>query len=175
MKERVTKMAKSAFEKVFDDLKKTILKTNTSGFEGSFAFQFTVTGEGEGTFYMAFKDGELSVEPYDYEDHTAVFKADAATFGQLVEGKLSPADAISSGALIVEDGEAGCADIFNAISAKKTAKKEAAKTEETAEPAKKSTVKKAQEEKPVEEAPKAQAPKAQASKPAASKRGGKRK
>ena len=119
-------MAKTAYEKVYESLKKSIKKTDTSNFEGFFAFQFTITGEAEGTFYMEFKDGVLSVENFDYEDHTAVFKASADTFTALVEGTLSPADALKSGKLVVEDNDPGCADIFNAIAPKKAAEKKAA-------------------------------------------------
>ena len=151
-------MAKSAYEKVYESLKKTIKKTDTSNFEGFFAFQFTVTGDAAGTFYMEFKDGNLSVENFDYKDATATFKADADTFTALVEGAIAPGKAIKSGKLIVEGNDAGCADIFNAIAPKKAApaKKAAAKTEtKKAAPAKKPAAKKAEPAKK-EETPKAE-------------------
>lgn len=156
-------MAKSAYEKVYEGLKKAIQKTDTSNFEGFFAFQFTVTGDAAGTFYAKFEkgDGKITVENFDYKDATATFKADAETFTALVEGKTSPADAIASGALIVEGNEAGCADIFNAIAPKKAAKKAPAK-KEAAPKAAKSPAKKAP-------AAKKAAPKAAAKAPAAKK------
>ena len=168
-------MAKSAYEKVYESLKKTIKKTDTSNFEGFFAFQFTVTGDAAGTFYMEFKDGTLSVENFDYKDATATFKADADTFTALVEGTLAPDKAVKSGKLVVEGNNAGCADIFNAIAPKKAApaKKAAAPAKKTAAkkaaPAKKAEAKPAApkaEAKPAEVKP--AAPKADA-KPAASK------
>ena len=158
-------MAKSAYEKVYESLKKSIQKTDTSNFEGFFAFQFTVTGDAAGTFYAKFEkgDGKITVENFDYKDATATFKADAKTFTALVEGKTSPADAIASGALIVEGNEAGCADIFNAI-APKPAKAAPAKKAAAAKkaPAKKAPPKKA--EAPKTEAKKIEAPKAEAKK-----------
>ncbi len=161
-------MAKSAYEKVYESLKKSIQKTDTSNFEGFFAFQFTVTGDAAGTFYAKFEkgDGKITVENFDYKDATATFKADAKTFTALVEGKTSPADAIASGALIVEGNEAGCADIFNAIAPKaaKPAKAAPAKKAAAAKkaPAKKAPAKKA--EAPKTEAKKIEAPKAEAKK-----------
>ena len=107
---------KSAFEKVFGDLQKLILKTK--GLEGAFAFQFNIEGEvedGAGAFFVKFENGELSVEPYDYTDNNGVFKATAETFKQLLTGKLDPADAIADGKLVVENNEAGAADIFRHI------------------------------------------------------------
>lgn len=163
-------MAKSAYEKVYASLKKAILDTNTSTFEGFFAFQFTVTGDAAGTFYMEFKDGKLSVENFDYKDATATFKADAKTFTALVEGKTSPADALKSGALVVEGNNAGCADIFNAIAPKKAARKAAApKAEKKAPAAKKAAAPKAEKKAPAAKkaapaAKKAAAPKAEPAK-----------
>ena len=158
-------MAKSAYEKVYESLKKSIKKTDTTTFEGFFAFQFTVTGDAAGTFYMEFKDGNLSVENFDYKDATAIFKADADTFTALVEGKTTPADALKSGALVVEGNDAGCADIFNAIAPKKAARKAAApKAEKKAPAAKKADAPKAEKKAPAAKKP--EAPKAEKKAPA---------
>lgn len=170
------------YEKIFADLKKKMLKADVKKLEGQFAFQFCIEGDGEGIFYFELKNGALAVEPYDYKDCTATFKATAATFKALVDGKLSASDALAKGDLKVEGNEASCADIFNiflkkAPAAKKApAKKEAAKKEtvkkEAAKPAaKKETVKKETVKK--EAAPKAaekkDAPKAAEKKDAAPK------
>lgn len=159
-------MAKSAYEKVYESLKKSIKKTDTSNFEGFFAFQFDVTGDAAGTFYIEFKDGNLSVENFSYDNHTAVFKADAETFTALVEGKLAPAKAIKSGKLVVEDNEPGCADIFNAIAPKKAAAKKApAKAAAAKKPAAKKAAAPKADAKPA--APKAAKPAAPKAAPAA--------
>ncbi len=180
------------YEKIFADLKKKMLKADVKKLEGQFAFQFCIEGDGEGTFYFELKNGALAVEPYDYKDCTATFKATAATFKALVEGKLSASDALAKGDLKVEGNEASCADIFNiflkkAPAAKKapakkeaakkeTVKKEAAKPAAKKETAKKETVKKEAAPKAAEKkeaAPKApekkEAPKAPEKKEAAPK------
>ena len=156
------------YEKIFADLKKTILKADSSKLEGKFAFQCVITGDGEGTFYIAFENNTLSVEPYDYVDNTASFKASADTYKNILAGKTTVDEALASGALVV-DGADGCADILTFF-AKKPAKKAAAKTTAKA-PAAKAPAKKAApkaEKKPAaakapakKAAPKAEAPKAE--------------
>lgn len=145
------------YDKIFSDLKKSILKADVKKLEGQFAFQFIIEGEGSGIFYAAFQNGVLSVEPYDYEDNTATFKATADTFKKLLAGKVTPADAIASGALKVEGNADSCADIFNFFAAKKTAakapaaKKEAAKPAKAAKAAKPAAAKAVKEEAPAAE------------------------
>lgn len=114
------------FKKVFSDLEKLILKADHASLEGEFAFQCCVVGDGEGTFYIAFKDGVLDVQPYDYKNHTAVFKADADTYKRVLGGEMTAAEAVEKGLLSVENNESGCADILTFLSAKGTAKKTAA-------------------------------------------------
>ena len=156
------------YEKIFADLKKTILKADSSKLEGKFAFQCVITGDGEGTFYIAFENGTLSVEPYDYADNTATFKASGETYKNILAGKVTVDEALASGALIV-DGADGCADILTFF-AKKPAKKAAAKAEKA--PAKKAEAKPAAKKAPAakKEAPKAEvkkeAPKAEVKKEA---------
>lgn len=174
IKEGKNIMAKSAYEKVYESLKKAIQKTDTSAFKGFFAFQFTVTGDAAGTFYAKFAEGDdkITVENFDYKGATATFVADAATFTALVEGKLAPADAVKSGALVVEGNEAGCADIFGEIAPKKAAKKAAApKAEKKAPAAKKAAAPKAEKKAPAAEkkAPAAEKKAPAAKKPAAPK------
>ena len=174
---------KVTYEKIFADLKKAILKADVKKLEGQFAFQFVIEGEGSGIFYAAFQNGGLSVEPYDYEDNTATFKASADTFKNLLAGKVAPADAIASGALKVEGNADSCADIFDFFAAKKTAakapaaKKEAAKPAKAAKPAAAKTAKAVKTEAPAVEAKAEEKPakkvcgrKPAAAKPAAEKK-----
>jgi len=145
------------YEKIFADLKKTILKADASKLEGKFAFQCVIEGDGAGTFYIAFENGALSVEPYDYADNTATFKATGAAYKDILAGKVTVDEALASGALVV-DGADGCADILTFF-AKKPAKKPAAKKAAAKPAAKKAAAKPAAKK----EAPKA------AAKPAAKK------
>ena len=75
------------YEKIFSEVKKQFSKADVKKLTADFAFQFNITGEGEGIFYAAYKNGVLSVEPYDYKDRDAVFTADGATFTAIASGK----------------------------------------------------------------------------------------
>lgn len=120
------------FKKVFSDLAKIILKADHASLEGEFAFQCCVTGDGEGTFYIAFKDGTLSVEPYDYKNNTATFKASADTYKSILGGKMTASEAVEKGLLTVEDNENASADILTFLSGKTAAKKASAPAKTTA-------------------------------------------
>ena len=145
------------YEKVFADLKKTMLKADATKLEGEFAFQCVIEGDGEGTFYFALKDGVLSVEPYDYVGATATFKATAKTYKDILTGKTTVDEAIAAGALDV-DKPVSYADIL-AFFAQKPAKKAAAKKE--APKAEKAPAKKAAPKAEKAPAKKAAAPKAE--------------
>ena len=150
------------YEKIFADLKKTILKADASKLEGKFAFQCVIEGDGAGTFYIAFENGVLSVEPYDYADNTATFKATGKAYKDILAGKVTVDEALASGALVV-DGADGCADILTFFAAK-PAKKAAAKKPTAKKPAAKKAPAKKAEAKPA--AKKEAAPKAAAKAPA---------
>ncbi len=161
------------YEKIFADLKKTILKADASKLEGKFAFQCVIEGDGAGTFYIAFENGALSVEPYDYADNTATFKATGAAYKDILAGKVTVDEALASGALVV-DGADGCADIltfFAAKPAKKAAAKKPAAKKPAAKkaPAKKAEAKPAAKKEAAPKAAKAPAKKAEASKAAEKK------
>ena len=53
------------YEEIFSKAKELLTSGSTEGFNGDFAVQINITGEGEGIFYIAFKNGALAVEPYD--------------------------------------------------------------------------------------------------------------
>ncbi len=150
------------YEKIFADLKKTMLKADTAKLEGDFAFQCVIDGEGEGIFYFALKDGVFSVEPYDYVGATATFRATAETYKNILAGKVTVDEAIAAGALEV-DRPVSYADILSFFAKKAPAKKAPAKKAEAPKAAaKKAPAKKA-------EAPKAETKKAPAKKAAAPK------
>ena len=147
------------YEQIFEKVKKSFIKATAKNFSDSFAFQFNITGEGEGIFYVCFKDGVLEVEPYDYKDRDVIFTADGATFIAIAEGKLEPITAINEGKLFIDGNFELSKQLMGMIPAKKAAKKPAAKTE----------TKKAAEKKPAAKkcAPKAAEKKAEAPKAAA--------
>ena len=57
------------FRKVFSAAKKAAAKKDFSRFgEGVYSFEFDVTGEGGGRFYLEVRDGSADLQPYDYRD-----------------------------------------------------------------------------------------------------------
>lgn len=154
------------YEKIFATVKKAFAKADTKSFTSDFAFQFNVTGEGEGIFYAEFKNGTLSIEPYDYLDRDVIFTADAKTLIAVAEGKTEPVTAMNEGKLFVDGNNEIAKQLMfliakpakKATAKKATAKKPAAKKTTTTKTATKTAVK--------AEAPKA-AVKAEAPKAAA--------
>lgn len=78
------------------------MKADVSNVSEHLAFQFNITGEGEGAFYAEVKDGVLYVEPYEYYDRDAIFICSADTLLKLASGKLDPIFAFTVGKLKVE-------------------------------------------------------------------------
>ena len=90
------------YEEVFSQVKKIFMEADVRGEKEHLAFQFNVTGEGEGAFYAEVKEGTLCVEPYEYYDRDAVFTCTADTLFKLASGKLDPIFAFTTGKLRVE-------------------------------------------------------------------------
>lgn len=91
-----------AFESVFAQARKMIMKSDVSGVKEHLAYQINITGENAGTFYIEVKDGNLHVEPYEYYDRHALFVCCADTMLDLAAGKLDLIAALSSGKMRVE-------------------------------------------------------------------------
>ena len=97
------------FEQNFNDLKQIFMDKDVSGIKDFLAFQFNIVGDGEGVFYAELKDGKLSIEPYEYYDNQAKFKATAQVFKDIANGKIDPVKAFLKGKLDVKGdlGKAG--------------------------------------------------------------------
>ena len=129
----------------FEEIKAAIGTPDVSGLTENFAVQINMTdADCGGAFYIAYRDGALAVEPYDYYDHTAMISATAEDLIGVISGKLDPVKAVLGGRISVE----GNLEHIKAIAAlKKPAKKPAAKrtckkTETAKKPAAKRTCKK---------------------------------
>lgn len=90
------------YEDNFNKFKKILNKADVSKIDGELAFQFNIVGDGQGIFYAKVKDGQLTIEPYEYYDRDAIFIGTAKVFTKLVEGKLNPVVAFTTGKLKVE-------------------------------------------------------------------------
>lgn len=90
------------YEEIFAKAESLFAKGDASGFDGDFAIQVNITGEGEGAFYIAYKNGALDVAPYEYHDRDAILFASAENFLKIADGSLGAVPAFLSGKLKVE-------------------------------------------------------------------------
>ena len=97
--------------------------------KGEAAVQVDITGEGEGAFYVAVKEGKIEVAPYEYFDHDAKVIADGNDFVAYLDGKAD--------ANVLEiQGDAEKAAIIKELVSKAPAKAAAKPAEKKAAPAK---------------------------------------
>lgn len=90
------------YAEMFSKVKSMFMGADVSDVKEHLAFQFNVTGEAEGIFYVEVKEGILSVEPYEYYDRDATFTCSAETLLKIAEGKKDPILAVTLGQLKVQ-------------------------------------------------------------------------
>lgn len=90
------------FDAMFAQVKELLSRADASGIREHLAYQFNITGEAQGTFYLEVKDGQLHVEPYDYRDRDALFTCSAETLFKIASGQSDPVGAVFLGGLKVE-------------------------------------------------------------------------
>jgi len=89
----------------FDELI-TKVRTMASGINvqgrNFLAVQVNITGEQGGVFYVEVKDGKINIEPYEYTDRNCAVTMDLSNFNKLIDGKLDPVFAFTTGKLKVD-------------------------------------------------------------------------
>lgn len=90
------------YEEIFSQTRELVLSHDTQGLEGNIAVQINIIGEGEGAFYIALKDGTVSVEPYEYYDRDCIFIIKGKDFLDICSGRLNPVKAFTIGKLKIE-------------------------------------------------------------------------
>ena len=95
-----------SYEQIFQEVKQRFSGTDVSGITDQLAYQFNITGEGAGSFYVEVKEGKLHIEPYEYYDRDAIFTCKADTLFKMIEGKTDPVAAFTLQKLKV-DGDIG--------------------------------------------------------------------
>ncbi len=88
----------------------TKVRTLAAGVDASnkdfLAVQVNITGQDGGVFYVEVKDHKINIEPYEYNDRNCAITIDMTNFNKLIDGKLDPIFAFTTGKLKVE-GDAG--------------------------------------------------------------------
>lgn len=90
------------YQEIITKVRETFRGTDVSMIKEHLAYQFNITGKGEGIFYVEVKDGNLNIEPYEYYDRDAMFICNADVLFKIITGKLDPVKAFTLGSLKVE-------------------------------------------------------------------------
>lgn len=90
------------YTEMFSKVKEMIAGVDVSRFSEHLAYQFNITGDAAGIFYVEVKEGQLHVEPYEYHDRDAIFTCSADTLFKIASGKSDPVAAVMIGRLRVD-------------------------------------------------------------------------
>lgn len=90
------------YAEFFSEIKSEFINADVSDITEHLAYEFRITGEASGIFYVEVKDGKLYVEPYEYYDRDVIFTCSAATLKELAAGTLDPVLAFTVQKLKVE-------------------------------------------------------------------------
>lgn len=90
------------YAEMFSEIKGKFMDAEVSNIKEHLAFQFNITGDGEGIFYVEVKDGKLAIEPYEYYDRDAIFICSADVLFKIADGKFDPVLAFTLRKLKVE-------------------------------------------------------------------------
>ena len=97
------------YESIVEAARNKFSDVNVSSVQGTMAFQINIEGKAaSGIFYIEIKDGKVNVEPYEYYDRNAIITMNGTNFIKLINGKLDPVVAFTTGKLMV-DGDVNAA------------------------------------------------------------------
>lgn len=102
------------YEELVATVKESAAKADASSIKDRVAFQFNVTGEGAGAFYLEITGGEIKVEPYEYYDRDVLITSSADNIIKMMNGKLDPVLAFTLHKITVE-GDLGKALLLKEI------------------------------------------------------------
>ena len=78
------------YSEYFASVKTRFMGADVSDITEHLAYQFNITGEASGIFYVEVKDGKLYIEPYEYHDRDALFIGTAELFTAIMSGEKDP-------------------------------------------------------------------------------------
>lgn len=90
---------------IIKEVKQKAAGFDAGGYNGFLAVQVVLT-DLAAVFYVEIKEGRLAIEPYEYHDRQAVLSISSDNFIKLINNKLSPVIAFTTGQLKV-DGDIG--------------------------------------------------------------------
>ena len=90
------------YEELVAKAREVFGKADASGIQEHVAYQFNITGEGEGAFYLEIDHGTVKIEPYEYYDRDVLFTMTAKNLIKIGLGELDPVWAFTTGRLKLE-------------------------------------------------------------------------
>ncbi len=111
------------YAEFFSKIRGEFMGADVSDIHEHLAYQFNITGEAEGIFYVEVKDGKLYVEPYEYFDRDVIFTSTAETLMKIADGKLDPVLAVTLQKLKVDGNIDKALKFKELIDAKQGSKK----------------------------------------------------
>lgn len=102
------------YEELVDTIRKAGESADASSIKEHVAFQFNITGEASGAFYLEIENGNIHIEPYEYYDRNALITGSAETIIKIMQGKLDPVLAFTLQKIKVE-GDLGKALLLKEI------------------------------------------------------------
>lgn len=90
------------YQEVVEKVRTLFGSADVSNIREHLAYQFNITGEGAGAFYVEVRDGKMYIEPYEYHDCDAAFTCTADMLFKLAAGKSDPVASVLMGKLKVE-------------------------------------------------------------------------
>lgn len=130
------------YEEIVSKVRDAVKDLDLSSAPEHAAFQFNITGEGEGAFYVEVNNGQINVEPYEYFDRDILVYTSAADLIDVLEGRNDIVNANLSGKITAE-GDLRKAEFLKNLGKAKAAKAPAKKAVAKKPAAKKTIAKKA--------------------------------
>jgi len=92
---------KLKFQDIINELKEKTAGFDASNYHGFLAIQVTLK-DLKKVLYIEVKDGNLSIEPYEYNDRNAHIIMSSSNFVKLINGKLDKVAAFLTGKMKIE-------------------------------------------------------------------------
>ena len=91
------------FDEIYNQMKSRLENNDYSSFGmGLYSYEFDITGEGEGKFYLEIRDGRIQIQPYDYRNSTCVIVINSKYMLRLLQHTMAPIAAYSTGRLKIK-------------------------------------------------------------------------
>lgn len=77
------------YHELVNELKINYEMVDASNIAEHFAIQYNITGEAEGALYVEIAEGDIDVQPYEYDDRDIIITTDYQTAVDISERKIS--------------------------------------------------------------------------------------